>query len=128
MSTTLKGIPFKCTFEYIQQGVIDEVEVILAPLFMAILLQYSFYVNISWYIPKYRFQANAIKASWLQYMEVFEGMAYFYQAQVEVFKLWGIENFGCDPIMWRFWFFHLLAYYMPNFELIDSDVDPSVEE
>ena len=76
MSTNLKGIPFKCNFDYIQQGVIDEVEVVLAPIFLGFLMQYSFYINISWYIPKYRFQANTLKATWLQYMEVFEGLAY----------------------------------------------------
>ena len=128
MSTTLKGIPFKCDFEYIQQGVIDEVEVVLAPFFLGFLLQYSFYVNLSWYIPKYRFQANGIKATWMQYMEVFEGLAYMQQAQVETFKLWNLENFVCDPIMWRFWMFHLLAFYLPNFELIDTDVDPTIQE
>ena len=127
-STNLKGIPFVCNFEYIQQGVIDEVEVVLAPLFLGFLLQYSFYINLSWYIPKYRFEANMIKATWLQYMEVFEGLAYFQQAQVEVFRLWNLENLVCDPIMWRFWLFHLLAYYLPNFELIDSDVDPTIPD
>ena len=55
MSTTLKGIPFKCNFAYIQQGVIDEVEVVLAPIFLSFLLTYSFYVNIAYYIPEYRF-------------------------------------------------------------------------
>ena len=47
---------------------------------------------------------------------------------VEVARLWDLENLVCDPIMWKFWLFHLAAYSLPNFEIIDSDVNPSVED
>ena len=126
-STSLYGIPFKCNYDYIRQGVIDEVEVVLAPMYLSFMMMYSFFINLSWYVPEYRFNAEIIKSTWLMNIEVFTGMAYFYTAQVEVFRIWDVENLVCDPIMWRYWLFHLAAFSFPSFELIDSNVDPSIE-
>ena len=109
-STSLYVIPFKCNYDYIGQGVIDEVEVVLAPLYLSFMMLYSFFINMSWYIPEYRFNAELIKSTWLMNIEVFTGMAYFYTSQVEVFRIWDWEFVVCDPIMWRYWLFHLAAF------------------
>ena len=98
------------------------------PVYLFYLTSYSFWINLSWYRPDFKYVANFIKSDWIKYMTIIEAMGYFLTAIKNVFEIFGVEFLICDPIMWRFWVFHIINFMLPNFELVDSNQDPSVKQ
>ena len=73
-----------------RQGIRDEVEVLLFPIYLTVLTSYSFWMNFGYYWPWVKVFGNFIKASWFMFLSVFEADAYFKTAQVEFLKVFKI--------------------------------------
>ena len=51
------GIPFKCRFNYLRQLINDEVEFFLMIPYLFLLMNYSFWINLGYYVPAVKFIA-----------------------------------------------------------------------
>ena len=127
-ATSAVGIPFTCKFNYVNQLVNDEIEFLFMPFYLYLIVQYQFWINMSFYVPEVKFLAQVHKSWWLKFVSVFEGDSYFAIAMVEFWEIWGLEFMVCDILMWKYWVFHLITLGLPSFEQIDSDTNPMPED
>ena len=116
-TTYFLGWQYKCNFEYFQQTLKDEIEVIFWYPYMWLVFIMTCLQLMGAFFPVFTPYAFMIKFFWDKFVGVTHALAINYWANFNVLaNLWGVQYAYCDKMMFKYFLYHTIRNIMPNMD------------
>ena len=110
------GMTFMCDLEHFQQEILEEQEVIYFTPYMWYWVWIQIFLVFGIIIRQSRAVARSLEHEWYARIVVAQADGYRMMADYNIWRILDLQWVVCDPIMFRYFFFHPFWWYIPLFD------------